>query len=112
MKHGGYEGTLTEGDILWRLLRSESPWERALERVPVRLVPRRTSNRPVHIDAEIETLLSRAAHQNFVPVLDDREIFIGIVRRQQIIEYCAPRARALSSPPPPKLVTPDPRRTA
>lgn len=44
-------------------------------------VPRYHTNRAVHIDAEIEALVVRAMHQNFVPVIDDREAFIGIVRR-------------------------------
>lgn len=81
-------GTLTEGDILWRELRSGEAWHDA-QSVPVRLIPRRNSNRPVHIDAEMEALVARAIHQNFVPVVDDREVFIGIVRRQQILEYLA-----------------------
>ena len=38
------------------------------------------------------TLVARASRQNFVPVVDDREVFIGIVRRQTIIEHCARRA--------------------
>ena len=29
-----------------------------------------------------------AVEQNFVPVVDDREAFIGIVTRQKIMEYC------------------------
>ena len=32
-------------------------------------------------------------NQNFVPVVDDRGIFIGIVRRQAIIRYCYEKAR-------------------
>ena len=26
--------------------------------------------------------------QNFVPVIDDREVFIGIVTRRDILKYC------------------------
>jgi predicted transcriptional regulator len=32
--------------------------------------------------------------KNFVPVVDDREVFIGIVRRQQILEHLASRCAA------------------
>jgi predicted transcriptional regulator len=43
----------------------------------------------VGIDAEVEELFNRAVEQNFVPVVDSREAFIGIVRRREILEYCA-----------------------
>jgi CBS domain-containing protein len=32
-------------------------------------------------------MLALAADQNFVPVVDDEGIFIGIIRRKDIIEY-------------------------
>ncbi len=85
---GGYVGTLTEGDVLWHLLDAAQP-KLAIE-ASVLAVKRRTNNRAVHIHAKLETLVSRAAEQNFVPVLDDREVFIGIVRRKSIIEQCVP----------------------
>ncbi len=43
---------------------------------------------PVHIDAEMEELLSKATDQNFVPVVDSRQVFIGIVRRRDLVKYC------------------------
>jgi CBS domain-containing protein len=92
---GGYVGTLTEGDILWHLLDAPDPELARAE--PVLDLMRRTNNRAVHVDARFETLLLRAAAQNFVPVLDDREVFIGIVRRQSIIEHCLPRATSRRS---------------
>ena len=36
-------------------------------------------------------------NQNFVPVVDDRGMFIGIVRRQAIIRYCYDRSRAAAA---------------
>lgn len=85
---GGYVGTLTEGDILWYLL--EHPGI-AASQVPLCDVPRHADNAAVHIDAKLESLLLRALEQNFVPVVDDREAFIGIVRRRTIIAECALR---------------------
>lgn len=35
----------------------------------------------------MKSILSRASEQNFVPVVDDQNIFIGLVRRREIIEY-------------------------
>jgi CBS domain-containing protein len=33
-------------------------------------------------------LVERAKGQNFVPVVDDKDAFIGIVTRSAIIKYC------------------------
>jgi CBS-domain-containing membrane protein len=49
----------------------------------------RISKETVRIDSNMEDLIRLAKVQNFVPVIDDMEKFIGIVRRSDIIEYCA-----------------------
>ena len=36
----------------------------------------------------MELLVSKAITQNFVPVIDDTETFIGMVKRRTIVEYC------------------------
>jgi CBS domain-containing protein len=42
---------------------------------------------PVNVNAVIEDLLLVAMNQNFVPVTDDRDLFIGIVTRRDILQY-------------------------
>ena len=59
------------------------------QRVPVTTVPRRSDNFPVNADCQMEDLLAKAINQNFVPVLDDKGSFIGIVTRKDIIRYLA-----------------------
>lgn len=44
--------------------------------------------RPVSINASMEDLIQTAMNQNFVPVIDDKKIFIGIVTRKDIIKFC------------------------
>jgi CBS domain-containing protein len=85
---GRYVGTLTEGDLLWHLKHIDGPWLERSEHVSVMSVPRRMDNRAVRIGAEMEELIQLASDQNFVPVVDDREVFVGIVRRKSIIDYC------------------------
>ena len=41
----------------------------------------------VGITASVDELLVRAMQQNFVPVVDDYNVYIGIVTRKTIIEY-------------------------
>lgn len=86
---GHYVGTVTEGDILWHLLRDDRPWREVADTTPVRNVGRRMANHPVRIDAGLDVLVARTVAQSFVPVIDDRDIFVGIVRREVIIEHCA-----------------------
>lgn len=86
---GKYVGTLTEGDMLWKMKNTPGFSFEGTEKVRLSEVPRRSDHVPVHIMAEMEDLLTLAATQNFVPVVDDGGIFIGIIRRSQIIEYYA-----------------------
>lgn len=84
---GHYEGTLTEGDLLWFMKQNPQISFHDTERLPLALVKRRMTVRPIEIDAEIEQLLTLALDQNFVPVIDDRKVFIGIVRRRSILAH-------------------------
>ncbi|MFT3765287.1 MAG: CBS domain-containing protein [Minicystis sp.] len=84
---GHYAGTLTEGDLLNFMKHAPHLRFEDTERVPLAEVTKRLTVRPIRIDADIEALFSLALDQNFVPVLDDREIFIGIVRRRAILAY-------------------------
>lgn len=90
-KDGKYVGTITEGDLLWTLKDLIEKKEISLKDIdvmPVIDVPRRKNNTPVAISANMELLVSKAITQNFVPVIDDTETFIGMVKRRTIVEYC------------------------
>lgn len=88
-RDGSYAGTVTEGDLLWYMKNSKGKvtFENA-SKFLLKDVPLRMTNKPVRIDADMEDLINLAKVQNFVPVVDDMNRFIGIVRRSQIIEYC------------------------
>lgn len=90
---GRYVGTLTEGDLLRKL--KNTPGLDVLEtsRVPVTDIPMRVQNKPVHIHCNMEDLVQTVTSQNFVPVLDDEDRFIGIIRRSDILQYCFDRLR-------------------
>ncbi|MBO7747075.1 CBS domain-containing protein [Paenibacillus sp. MWE-103] len=85
---GGYAGTLTEGDLLWHMKNNPQLTFEQTNKVKLSDVQMRLSNKAVQIDANMEDLLSLAKVQNFVPVIDDMNRFIGIVRRSDIIDYC------------------------
>nr|WP_325184568.1 CBS domain-containing protein [uncultured Oscillibacter sp.] len=93
-RSGKYVGTVSEGDFLWCLL-SEEGGRRAtrslkdLEKLRVRDILREETAPPVGITVSMEELLTSAMNQNFVPVVDDLENFIGIITRKDIIRYFA-----------------------
>ncbi|WP_026882589.1 CBS domain-containing protein [Clostridium akagii] len=84
---GKYIGTLTEGDLLWKLKNTPDLNFNNTTKVQLCEVPRRVINKPVHIDSDIEDLLSKAVNQNFIPVVDDDNVFIGMIKRSDIINY-------------------------
>ena len=86
-KNGRYVGTLTEGDLLWKLKNTPELNFKNTENVKVADIPRRVKHKCVAISSDIESLINLAASQNFVPVVDDNKIFIGIIKRSDIINY-------------------------
>ncbi|AFQ45351.1 MULTISPECIES: CBS domain-containing protein [Desulfosporosinus] len=85
---GKYVGVLTEGDLLWKMKNSPGLTFMNTQKISLKDIERHTFNNPVNVDAQMEDLFSYATEQNFVSVVDDNGIFIGIVRRSEIIKYC------------------------
>ena len=86
-KKGEYCGTLTEGDVLWALKDRCALDIHKAEQIRIMDIAHRKDNTPVKVTATMVELLERASSQNFIPVVDDRNTFIGIVTRRAIIKY-------------------------
>lgn len=86
-EEGKYAGTITEGDILWKLKKTANLDVKKLEQISLDDVPRHRMNKSVSIDSNIEDLIIATTYQNFVPVIDDQGIFIGIIKRSDVIHY-------------------------
>lgn len=87
-KDGEYVKTLAEGDFMYYMLDSNISDIRELEHHRISDIPRRVRSEPVSVTATVEELVLLAMNQNFVPVIDDRKVFIGIVTRSDILQYC------------------------
>lgn len=83
---GAYCGVLTEGDLLWALKRLCVMDIRQTEEHSISEITHRRTIQPVKVTTRVEDLLSVAAEQNFVPVIDDKNAFIGIVTRSRILK--------------------------
>ncbi len=86
---GDYIGCISEGDFLWHMLDKNITDIKDLEDITVINILRPGWNPAVRVDVSMEELLERAMNQNFVPVVDDRNKFIGIITRKDIISYFA-----------------------
>lgn len=87
-RKGEYRGTLTEGDVLWALKNMCYLDLRQAEARRIMEIPRRKDHVPVRVTTPMKALVERAANQNFVPVVDDKDTFIGLITRKAIINYC------------------------
>ena len=87
-RDGEYRGTLTEGDLLWAMKNLCGMNLKQAERLRIMDISRRRDNIPVTVCTSMHDRVERAKHQNFVPVVDDKNTFIGIVTRSSIIKYC------------------------
>ena len=91
-RSGQYIGTVSEGDFLWHLIDTNPDAVtvhsmRDMESLYVRDILKKDSYPPVRITVTMDELLHSAMLQNFIPVVDDLDNFIGIVTRKDIIRY-------------------------
>ncbi len=84
---GEYIGTVSEGDFLWALVDENECNLKKLEKIKLTDIMRGVRDSAVKVDTKMDDLLLQIMEQNFVPVTDDRNIFIGIVTRKDIIKH-------------------------
>ena len=82
---GHYIGTISEGDFLWNLIKDYHNDIESMRQLKVASMKMRWDYKPVSIEANIRELRDMMLNQNFVPVVDGRNVFIGIVTRKQIM---------------------------
>ena len=75
-RKGEYVGTLTEGDILWGLKKYHGLDLEAAEDIPISEFAHKRDYKAVTVTTSMDELVEAAMSQNFVPVVDDRGIFI------------------------------------
>ncbi|MDD3171342.1 MAG: CBS domain-containing protein [Bacilli bacterium] len=86
-REGNYVGTITEGDLLWGIKRIANFNITLAEELPLSKIPRFRDYVTINIDANMDELISKATTENFIPVVDSHNLFIGIVTRKSIINY-------------------------
>lgn len=92
-REGKYVGTITEGDLLWGLKKLNILNLKGAEDIAITKIARRAES----ADSNMEDLMEKAMDQNFVPVIDDQENFIGIITRKDIIGYCYEKIKKIAN---------------
>lgn len=84
---GKYAGTLRNDDIFSYFLDNDGFSSRAAERDKVTELLDRNYSPPVYHDAPMDELIEKVKEHNFVPVVDDRGCFVGIILRRDILNF-------------------------
>lgn len=85
-KDGKYLYSLSEGDILYTMTKNKLRFE-DLTKIHLESIKRDRDVKPVSINSSMNDLVKLIVDQNFVPVVDDRGVFIGIITRKAVINY-------------------------
>ena len=85
-EEGEYLGTISEGDLLWHIVNGEKISMEDLEETKITSLLRKNRFPAVKVDAEIGELVNLIINQNFVPVVDDRNVLMGIVTRRRVMQ--------------------------
>ena len=84
-KDGEFVGTLSEGDIL-RFIKNHAKFDiTKAENVKVKDIDHYRPYKCLKIDATIEEIYALALDQSFVPLIDDQDHYIGIIKRKDVL---------------------------
>ncbi len=90
---GEYVGTVTEGDLLWAIKHEGNLSLQAAESIALMSIKRKRDYKCVHVETSMDDLVEAALTQNFVPVIDGKNSFIGLIKRNSIIKYCYDKSK-------------------
>lgn len=86
-ENGVYVGTLRNDDLFKYFLYSETFDARAAERDSVMSILDRGYSKAIYHNASVNELIEQVKEHNFVPVVDDRGCFIGIILRRDVLNF-------------------------
>ena len=86
-RDGIYVGTVSEGDFLRVMLENNLYSTEAQDDYVISDLIREGWNPPLRVTAPMDELLGQVMEQNFLPIVDDRGCFAGIITRRDIISW-------------------------
>lgn len=94
---GRYTGTLTEGDLLWTFKNNPDITFDNCSKYSLNDIKMRSRIKSAKINKPLEEIIQMSKNQNYIPVVDDNGVFIGIIRRQEILDYLLDGDRMVNS---------------
>lgn len=91
---GQYIGSVSEGDFLKFVMAAGTTDAKNMESHRVEELVRKDFCPPLQIDANRESVISSILNQNFVPIVDGRNLLCGILTRRGVIAYLAQEVEA------------------
>lgn len=84
-RDGTYAGTVCDKDFLLQYVDSRD--KRFYDKLIIKDIIKEGWNPAINIDNDISDVLLLSMEQNFVPVIDDKNVFMGIITRRAIIQF-------------------------
>lgn len=86
-ENGMFVSTVSEGDIL-RYVKNDCHFDvKVAESVRITEIKKHRPYAALPISTPMEEIFKLSLEQNFVPIVDDRGAYIGIIKRKSIIEH-------------------------
>lgn len=89
--NGEFVGTISEGDLLRQIKSLGSFNLDSSEDISLMDIDRYRSYQSINVTASVAQVANLLLSQNFVPVVDDRGMFIGIIKRRSVMQYIVDR---------------------
>lgn len=86
-KTGEYVGSIAEGDLLYNIIKDEDVNVKKLENKKIIKLVRKKFMPAMKVDMSMDELIKLITIQNYVPIVDDRNILMGIVTRSSVMKY-------------------------
>ena len=84
---GRYVGTLRTDDVLHNIIELGEFSTKSAERILLSTILDGEYAEPLYHNASMTELIERVKEHNFVPVVDDRGCFIGLILRRDVMSY-------------------------
>ena len=85
--NGFFVSTISEGDIL-RFIKNSCKFDISVaEKMKIKDLELYRPYKALPISTPMDEVVRLALEQNFIPIVDDRGVYIGIVKRKSIIDF-------------------------
>lgn len=86
-KAGRYVRTVSSSDLFFYIMKNDTMDFHEAENTPILMIPVTHEVKALRYDAPVKDYYETALNQNYIPVIDDKQHFMGIIRRRELLDY-------------------------